>query len=60
MSTGEAAALAGCSPTTVWRAIHRGELEAVRLGRSGDFRITPVALEAWLQPTAHDPEEETP
>jgi hypothetical protein len=42
----------------VWRAIQAGELEALRLGRTGDFRIRPEALAAWLQP-AHDPEEQT-
>jgi excisionase family DNA binding protein len=51
MSTGAAAALAACHPTTILRAIQRGELQAVRLGRHGDYRIDAEALEAWLQPT---------
>jgi excisionase family DNA binding protein len=51
MSTGVAAALAACHRTTILRAIERGELAAVRLGRSGDFRIAPEALAAWLRPT---------
>ena len=56
MSTGAAAALAACHRSTVVRAIRAGELEAVRLGRSGDFRIAPEALGEWLRP-AHNPEE---
>lgn len=58
MSTGAAAALASCDRTTILRAIQRGELEAVRLGRTGDYRIPTDALAAWLKP-AHDPEETT-
>jgi excisionase family DNA binding protein len=50
VSTGAAAEIAGCHPVTVLRAIHRGELEAMRLGRAGRYRITPDALEAWLRP----------
>ncbi len=57
MSTGAAAAVASCHRTTILRAIERGELEAVRMGRSGDFRIAPESLKAWLRPTT---EEETP
>lgn len=52
ITTGAAAALAACHRTTVYRAITDGELEAVRLGRRGDYRIAPEALAAWLQPTA--------
>jgi excisionase family DNA binding protein len=51
MSTGEAAALASCHPTTILRAIQRGELQAVRLGRNGDHRIDAEALAAWMHPT---------
>lgn len=54
MSTGAAAALASCHRTTILRAIERGELEAVRLGRSGDFRIAPDELERWLRPTTRE------
>jgi excisionase family DNA binding protein len=51
MSTGEAAALASCHPTTILRAIQRGDLQAVRLGRHGDYRIEAEALARWLRPT---------
>lgn len=40
--TGAAAAVAGCHPTTILRAIERGELEAVRLGRRGDHCVFVV------------------
>ena len=42
---------AGVHPTTIWRAIERGELAALRLGPNGNWRIRREALEAWLQPT---------
>ena len=58
LSTGAAAAVAGCHPVTIWRAIERGDLEAVRLGPTGAYRIDPRSLEEWLRP-AHNPEEET-
>jgi excisionase family DNA binding protein len=51
LTTGAAAAAAGCHRVTILRAIQRGELQAVRLGRNGDHRIEAEALEAWLQPT---------
>ncbi len=50
LSTGEAAALAGCHTVTVWRAVRAGELRALRLGGRGDYRIPVDALEAWLRP----------
>jgi excisionase family DNA binding protein len=43
--------MAGVHPTTVLRAIERGELAAVRLGANGHYRIRCEALEAWMQPT---------
>ena len=55
LSTGSAAALAGCHRVTIVRAIHAGELEAVRLGKRGDYRIRLDALDAWIQP-AYDTE----
>jgi len=58
ISTGAAATVAGCHPTTIRRAIDRGELEAYRLGERGDRRLTMEALTRWLRP-AHDPTEET-
>jgi excisionase family DNA binding protein len=62
LSTGSAAALASCHRTTILRAIERGELQAVRLGRTGDYRVDAAALAAWLRP-GHDPataKEENP
>jgi excisionase family DNA binding protein len=57
LSTGEAAALASCHPTTIRRAILAGQLEAIRLGRTGDFRIAPEALTKWMRPIRTDPKE---
>jgi excisionase family DNA binding protein len=37
--------------TTILRAIRAGELEAVRLGLKGDYRIAPEELARWLRPT---------
>ncbi len=59
MSTGSAAALAGCHRVTIVRAIQAGELEAVRLGRNGDYRVPVAALNDWLKP-ARDTDEATP
>ena len=57
LSTASAAALAGCHRVTIVRAIQAGELEAVRLGRTGDYRVAVDAIERWLTP-AHG--QETP
>jgi len=54
LSTGSAAALAGCHRVTIVRAIRAGELEAVRLGRHGDYRIAPESLKEWLRPTTEE------
>jgi excisionase family DNA binding protein len=35
-------------PKTVMRAIARGELEALRLGERGAYRIRPEDLDSWL------------
>jgi excisionase family DNA binding protein len=59
LSTGSAAALAGCHRVTIVRAIQAGELEAVRLGKRGDYRIRPDALNDWITP-AHNPKVTTP
>ena len=58
LSTGEAAALVGCHPTTILRAIQEGELRAFRLGPNGDHRIRAKDLQSWKQP-AHRHEETT-
>jgi excisionase family DNA binding protein len=46
----EAAAALRCSPASIYRAVHAGELEAVRLGRNGSFRIRQEALSAFVRP----------
>lgn len=51
LSTGAAARIAGCHPTTLSRAIVRGELSAVRLGEHGNYRISTEALAGWLRRT---------
>lgn len=58
LTTGAAAQLAGCHRTTVLRAIARGELDAVRLGRHGDHRIPAESFEEWLRPAGPDDQEE--
>ena len=61
ISTGAAAAVAGCHPTTILPAIERGELEAVRLGRRGDHRVYVDALDGWMRARpGNDHEEATP
>jgi excisionase family DNA binding protein len=42
--------VAGCHRITILRAIERGELEAVRLGRRGDHRVFVDALDRWMHP----------
>jgi excisionase family DNA binding protein len=46
----EAAEILDLSPITVRRAIHDGELAAVRLGSNGRYRVRRDALEAFLRP----------
>jgi excisionase family DNA binding protein len=46
----QAAVLLDVDPTTVRRAIARGELEALTLGARGHYRIRPEAIEAFLRP----------
>lgn len=50
----EAAAELGVHPSTLRRAIHHGELDAVRLGRGGRFRVSRDALERFLRPVTHE------
>lgn len=58
VSVEAAARIVGVSPTTVRRALVRGDLEGYRAGRRGQFRIPPEALGEWIRP-AHDPEQPT-
>jgi excisionase family DNA binding protein len=46
----EAAAELGVHPGTIRRHIHAGDLEAVRLGDGGRYRVTRAALEEFLRP----------
>ncbi len=59
LSAPAVAQLLGCSRATVVRAIQRGELQAMRLGRHGTYRIRREAIDAWLQPTGIDNPQET-
>ena len=56
LSTGAASRVASCHRSTIVRAIERGELEAVRLGRKGDYRVPVDALNQWLRPAGPDNE----
>lgn len=46
----EVANTAQVNPMTIRRAIRRGDLEAVRIGKA--IRITPEALQKFLKPVA--------
>jgi excisionase family DNA binding protein len=48
----EAAAELGVHPATLRRHIAEGDLEAVRLGRTGRYRVSRRALEAFLRPAS--------
>ena len=58
ISVEAAARLVGVSPSTVRRALVRGDLPGFRAGRRGQFRIPPEALTEWIRP-ADDTEEPT-
>jgi excisionase family DNA binding protein len=49
LTTGEAAKRCGVSLRTVIRWIERGRLQAYRLPDRGDYRITPVELQHFMQ-----------
>ena len=46
----ETAAELHCSRASVYRAIGRGELEAVRLGEAGPLRVREAAVDGFLVP----------
>lgn len=50
MHVKEAAAALGVHESTVRRAIHSGQLEALTLGEHGRYRISADALERFLRP----------
>ena len=60
LTTRTAAAAAACDVITIRRAIHAGELRALRLGSHGDYRIPVAALEKWLQPATPENQEPGP
>jgi excisionase family DNA binding protein len=55
--TTRTAAAAACDVITIRRAIHAGELRALRLGSHGDYRIPVDALEKWLQPATPESQQ---
>jgi excisionase family DNA binding protein len=57
ITVGAAARLTGYHPSTVRRALLRGDLEGYRAGARGEFRIRPEAIEGWLRP-AHEEGEQ--
>jgi excisionase family DNA binding protein len=48
LTTGALAVRLGVHRSTILRAIDRGELEALRLGPHGHYRIPADAAERWL------------
>jgi len=50
----EAAARLGVHPVTVRRHIAAGDLEAVRLGENGRYRVRREALDEFLRPTGRE------
>jgi excisionase family DNA binding protein len=48
----EAAVKLRCSVKTVYKAIHAGQLAAVRLGENGSLRVTEAALRESLRPAS--------
>ncbi len=50
LTVSEVAQALRVTPLTIYRAIHEGRLEAVRLGDSGPFRIPANALDAYAAP----------
>ena len=60
LSTSSVARLVACDRSTVLRAILKGDLEAVRLGRGGSYRIAPESLDAWLRPAGGEGQPPSP
>jgi excisionase family DNA binding protein len=55
ITVGAAARLTGYHPSTVRRALARGDLQGYRAGARGMYRIPVGAVEEWLRP-AHNQE----
>jgi excisionase family DNA binding protein len=52
LTVAEVAARMRVSKMTVYRLVHNGELEAIRVGRS--FRVTEKAVEDYLQKSFYE------
>lgn len=56
LTVNDVAALVGCSPRTVRRAIAAGRLRAVRpTGPTGRYKVRPDDYEAWIADSAVRP-----
>lgn len=56
MHVKEAAAELDVHPSTIRRAVHSGELEAVRLGPNGRVRVPREALAEFVRPYSENEE----
>ena len=59
LTPGQLAEHVQVSSKTVLRAIARGELRAVQIGRRGAWRICPDDVDAWLETRANRPRSES-
>ncbi len=48
ISIRQAAELAACVETHIWRLVQRGEVDAVRVGNDGPIRIPAETFLRWL------------
>lgn len=55
LTVAQAAALAGVSPKTIYRAIEDGRLAAACLGRSTALRTTPQWITEWIESSRYAP-----
>jgi excisionase family DNA binding protein len=55
-SASDVARRLGISRMSVYRRIRSGELEAYRVGESGEYRITPEAVDELLRPARQEGE----
>jgi excisionase family DNA binding protein len=51
----EAAALAGVSVKTIYRAVRDGHLRAARVGAGRNIRLCPAWIDEWLERSSGDP-----
>jgi excisionase family DNA binding protein len=58
ISVGTAARLLGLHPSTVRRALQRGDFTGYRTGARGMYRIPAGAIDQWIRP-AHNPDDAT-